>query len=319
MSRTIILVALWSLVGCVVSDEPSSIVVQTVLTANGVNPNGVNPNGVNPNGVNPNGVNPNGVNPNGVNPNGVNPNVVTLNGVNPNGVNPNGSLIGVSGSGAPLTGSEYVGTTWTGNLSNGATVVLRIDEALQLTGVNTDVWAYQISVSADGAFRPLCVSSAGVPGLAVTVPGTWNLAQGVPGGGAYNPTFSQFTVACRGSAIAKCVELGYKPWTGRTREVASCVRALRADYCGDGTPYTVDGTLVNIFDADGLQTDDVDWEPEAEWTPDGARCVSKKKETRFHQALRAMPSCFPHAVKPEKSCGTEFGDGAVLITELTPQ
>jgi hypothetical protein len=314
MSRTIILVASCSLASCVVSEAPLAHIEQTVLS-----PNGVNPNGVNPNGVNPNGVNPNGVNPNGVNPNGVNPNVVTLNGVNPNGVNPNGSQIGVAGSGAPLVGSEHVGTTWTGNLSNGATVVLRIDEAQQLAAANTDVWAYQISVSADGTFRPLCMTADGDPSFAVTVPGTWNVAQGVPGGGAYHPTTSQFTVACRGSAIAKCVELGYKPWTGHVREVASCVRALRADFCGDGTPYTVNGTLVNIFDAEGLQTDDVDWVPEAEWTPDGARCVSKRKAARFAQTLQVMPSCFPHALKPEKSCGDGFDDGAVLITELAPQ
>jgi hypothetical protein len=314
MSRTIILVASWSIVGCVVSEEPFTPVSQTVLT-----PNGVNPNGVNPNGVNPNGVNPNGVNPNGVNPNGVNPNVITLNGVNPNGVNPNGSLIGVAGSGAPLTGTDHVGTTWTGNLSSGATAVLRIEEAMQLAGTNTDVWAYRMSVSVDGVFRPLCVSPAGDPNFAITVPGTWNLAQGVPGGGAYHPTTSQFTVACRGSAIAKCVELGYKPWTGHAPEVATCVRALRADYCGDGTPYTVDGTLVNIFDAEGIQTDDAAWEPEAEWTPDGARCVSKQKETRFAQALGVKPTCFPHALKPEKSCGTEFVGGTLIITELSPR
>jgi hypothetical protein len=272
-----------------------------------------------PNDVNPNDVNPNGLNPNGLTPNDVNPNGITLNDVNPNGVDPSGSLIGVARDAAPLSGAEYVGTTWTGNLSNGATVAIRVDEALQLSGENSDVWAYRMSVSADGTFRPLCVSATGAPRFAVTVPGTWNLAQGVPGGGSYHPTTSQFTVACRGSVIAKCVELGYKPWIGHTREVASCVRALRADYCGDGTPHTVTGTLVNIFDAEGLQTDGADWVPEAEWTPDGARCVSTKKATRFEQTVDVKPSCFPHALKPQKLCGVEFDSGAVLITELAPR
>jgi hypothetical protein len=294
MSRILILVASCSLVGCVVSESPLAHVEQTVVSPNDINPNGITLNDINPNGV-------------------------TLNDINPNGEDSSGALISVTSDAAPLTGAEYVGTTWTGNLSNGATVVLRIDEALQLSGANTDVWAYGISVSVDGTFRPLCVSATGAPRLAVTAPGTWNLAQGVPGGGAYNPTTSQFTVACRGSVIAKCVELGYKPWTGHVREVASCVRALRADYCGDGTPYTVTGTLVNIFDAEGVQADDVDWVPEAEWTPDGARCVSTKKATRFEQRLHVKPSCFPHALKPEKSCGDGFDDGAVLITELAPR
>ena len=28
----------------------------------------------------------------------------------------------------------------------------------------------------------------------------------------------------------------------------ACIRLLRADYCGDGRPFTRDGTLVDIYD-----------------------------------------------------------------------
>jgi ADYC domain len=314
MSRTLALVALWSTGGCVVGEDTRAHVDQAVLTQNGVSPNGVSPNGVSPNGVSPNGVSPNGVSPNGVSPNGV-----SLNGVSPNGVSPNGTPLGIAGTGAPLSGAELVGSTWTGLLSNGATVALRIDAAAQLTGGNADLWSYRMSVSADGTWRPLCVDTTGTPSFAESVPGTWNLAQGVPGGGSYLPSADDFTLACRGSAIAKCVELGYKPWTGHEAELETCVRALRGDYCGDGTPYTVDGTLVNLFDAEGIQTDDVDWEPEAEWTPEGARCISKKKQTRFDQVAHQRPSCFPDALASEKSCGTGFTAGALIITELVPR
>jgi len=170
-----------------------------------------------------------------------------------------------------------------------------------------------------GAFRPLCVDAAGAPAFAVSVSGTWNLAEGVPGGGAYHAGTADFTIACRGSAIAKCVELGYKPWNGVVPQLASCVRALRADYCGDGTPHTVNGTMVNIYDNLGIQDDAVDWAPEAEWTPDGATCVSKKKATRFDQVTNERPSCYPHTLKPENSCGTGFSGGAAIITELAPR
>jgi hypothetical protein len=113
--------------------------------------------------------------------------------------------------------------------------------------------------------------------------------------------------------------MGFKPWTGNTRELASCVRALRADYCGDGTPHTVDGTLVNIFDAEGIQADSENWTPEAEWTPDGARCISQAQNTRFYQAAHDTPTCFQHTLQPQKLCGTGFSAETALITELRPR
>jgi hypothetical protein len=237
----------------------------------------------------------------------------------PNGIMPNGTVIGVSGTGAPLSGAGLVGSTWTGHLSDGTNLTIRVDQAQQLAGDNTDVWSYQLSGLVAGAFQPLCVDAAGAPSFAVSVSGTWNLAEGVPGGGAYHADTADFTIACRGSAIAKCVELGYKPWSGIVPQLASCVRALRADYCGDGTPHTVNGTMVNIYDNLGIQDDAVEWVPEAEWTPDGATCVSTKKATRFDQVANERPSCYPHALKQEKSCGTGFSGGAAIITELAPR
>jgi len=273
-----------------------------------------------PNGPDENGMIPFSLSPNGVSLNSLSPNGTSLNSLSPNGISANGAPISIAVSGPPLSGTALVGSRWTGNVSDGTTVALRIDEAMQGTGANTDVWSYRWSVSAaDGAWQPLCVDTAGHPLFADAAPGIWNLAQGVPGGGAYHPESSEFTLACRGSAIAKCVELGYKPWSGFERELAACTRAMRADYCGDGTPFTVTGTIINIFDDAGIQPDGVDWTPEAAWSPDGALCVSKKKDTRFDRIVHRMPSCYPHAVKPEKSCGTGFSEGAAIITELPPE
>jgi hypothetical protein len=310
---------LWIISGCIVNEDILAVANDSVVSPNGISPNGISPNGISPNGISPNGISPNGISPNGISPNEISANGVTLNGISPNGISPNGTPIGVAVAGAPLAGTELVGSTWTGLLSSGANVALRIDEAMQGTGTNADVWSYKISVSADGTWRPLCLDPSGAAMFADSVGGTWNLAQGVAGGGSYHPEATEFTLACRGSAIAKCVELGYKPWTGHAPELATCVRALRGDYCGDGTPYTVTGTLVNIYDHAGVQLDTVDWVPEAEWTPDGATCVSKKKNARFWQVAGVRPSCYPHALKPQNSCGTGFSEGAVIITELAPQ
>jgi ADYC domain len=272
-----------------------------------------------PNGPDLNGILLFSLPPNGISLNNLTFNGISLNSLPPNGISANGMPINVAVMGPPLSGADLVGSTWTGNLSDGTTAALRIDAAMQLTGANSDMWSYRWSVSADGAWQPLCVARDGHAEFADATSGTWNLAQGVPGGGAYHPETSEFTIACRGSAIAKCLELGYKPWDGFEREIAACTRAMRADYCGIGTPFTVSGIIINIFDDVGIQPDAVDWVPEAEWGPDGAQCVSNKKQTRFYQVVHETPPCFPHALKPKNSCGTEFSEGAAIITELAPQ
>lgn len=288
---------MWFVGGCVVHGahiDDESVTVQDSLSPNSLSPNSLSPNSLSPNGA-------------------------SLNSLSPNGISGNGTPISIAVAGPPLTGAGVVGSSWTGNYSDGTTTTLRIDAAMQGSGANSDVWSYRWSIEVAGVWHPLCVDAAGAPGFADATAGSWNLAQGVPGGGSYHPETSQFTLACRGSAIAKCVELGYKPWDGLASEIQTCVRAMRADYCGDGTGFTVTGTLINIFDDLGLQRDTLPWIPEAAWGPGGALCVSKKKDTRFDRVAHRTPPCFPHSVKPEKSCGTEFREGAAIITELAPQ
>jgi hypothetical protein len=86
--------------------------------------------------------------------------------------------------------------------------------------------------------------------------------------------------------------MGYKP--GRELKGKSlwdyhqaCVRALRADYGGDGDGYTRDGTLIDIFDRLGIQSPEADpRDPalrfEAAWGADGAVCV---RRTRLPEIL----------------------------------
>jgi hypothetical protein len=112
--------------------------------------------------------------------------------------------------------------------------------------------------------------------------------------------------ACVNGAIGKCVvAVGYRPWKSGAQECFSsdpadcwtptlemhheaCVRMIRADYCGDGQTHTLDGIQVDIWDNAGVQqqlpySDDdalyraglaVPFGYEAEWTPNGARCIS---------------------------------------------
>jgi hypothetical protein len=298
MSRTLILITSLLIASCAVSEDASSYLDQAMISPNGRSANGVAPAMISPNG-------------------GSSGSTLRLSSVRPTGLRANGTPITIAGTGAPFAGAGLVGTTWTGNVSDGTTVALRIDEAAP--GSGAEAWAYRVSASFDGTWHPLCVNAAGVTGFADSVRGSWNLAEGVAGGGAYHAATSEFTIACRGSAIAKCVELGYQPWTGHNTELASCVRALRGDYCGDGTPFTVDGTLVNIYDQGGIVPDGIAWVPEAEWTPDGARCVSTRTAARFSQAVHDKPWCYPTTLKASSTCGSGFSGNVAIITELAPQ
>jgi hypothetical protein len=253
--------------------------------------------------------------------NGVSLNGVSLNGVSLNGVSLNGtSLSGValaagSTSGPPLSGTKFVGSTWNATAYDGTAVKLRIDSALAGSAPNPDLWFYGMSYQTTAGWQPLCgLDSANQPILAVSVAGVW--AQTASDAAHYAASTSQFTLACRGKTIAKCVELGYKPYKGYTSQLASCVRLLRGDFCGDGLSYTTDGNAVNLYDNVGVQADTQAWSPEAEWTPDGARCVNSNNDARFQLVLAKDPKCLKKS--ETATCGATFGAGAVLIDELSP-
>jgi ADYC domain len=111
------------------------------------------------------------------------------------------------------------------------------------------------------------------------------LAGAITSDGHYEPARGKILLTCTSGAEGKCIRFGYKPW-GFGPEGASlapyyeaCVRLVRADYCGDGTGHTHDGTPIDIFDTINIQRD----EPapgmtfEAAWGPDGAVCVRRTR------------------------------------------
>jgi ADYC domain/Pentapeptide repeats (8 copies) len=266
----------------------------------------------------------NGVSLNGVSLNGVSLNGVSLNGVSLNGVSINGtSLTGVTMTAStttttttPLSGTAIVGSTWTGTTTSTTvpTIKLRIDSALQGTGTNADLWFYGISYQTSTGWSPLCgLDGTGAPLMATSVAGQWKSS--TIDSARYAASTTYFTVACRTKTVAKCVEMGYKTFKGRTDQLTSCVRLLRGDFCGNGKAYTLDGTLLNLYDNVGIQADTEAWTPEAEWTPTGARCINTNKSQRFDLILQKDPNCIRAKTS---TCGTTFAQGAVLIDELSP-
>jgi hypothetical protein len=206
-----------------------------------------------------------------------------------------------------------VGSTWNATAANGAAVKLRIDGATPGTMSNSDLWFYKVSYQTSTTWSPLCgLDAASQPILAVTTAGVWSAT--AADAALYGASTTQFTFACRGKTVAKCVELGYKTYKGYSTQLATCVRLLRGDFCGTGQAYTVDGTTLNLYDNVGVQLDTQAWSPEAEWTPSGARCVNSQNNARFSLAVSKDPKCVKSI--ETATCGTTFANGAVLIDEL---
>jgi hypothetical protein len=267
-----------------------------------------------------NGMSLNGMSLNGMSLNGMSLNGMSLNGTSLSGVTVSGSeLSGTNSTGQRLTGTGLVGAQMNGQLASGGTLKLRIDSALTLAAPNTDVWAYGVSYQSGTSWLPLCGTSGGAQVLAIPLTGTWNYGSNVTGGGSWTNSSTAFTLGCRGAALAKCVELGYKPWrtlgsTALRNHHQACTRAIRADYCGNGKSYTADGTQINIYDNVGLQADaSASWPIDAEWVPTGARCIHNARSWASGQGI---PACL--LLKSLGICG-KFTSGTLIINEYRKQ
>ena len=259
---------------------------------------------------------------------------VELSGASLSGVKLAGSLDGselvaTAPDGGEISGCQMAGVVLQGAVvddwgQNQGTIPLTIVAALQDSDPdNTDVWFYDVTYpTGQNESDPLCGTyTDGGDVLAVALSGTWNYGEGY-GGGDHIDSNSEFTLACDGDALFKCaVDLGYKPWSTDTNGASlstfheACTRTLRADYCGDGTPHTIDGTLIDIYDNVGVQADtDSDWEFEAEWDAAGATCVH---HLRIGDASDI--SCNGRYL-PSKDCGdpAHFNTGTLLMDRHNP-
>lgn len=293
------------------------------------------------NGSELNGVHMNGPEFNGVHMNGVSLNGVILRGDEPLSVHLEGEeLMAARGDGTSIAGMQLVGAEFSGALSDGSTVPVRIAAIGFAPAPNTDLYAYQVEYSSpDGSgWQPLCgLDAAGLPIAAFPVKGMWDERQNVPGGGSHIAAPGWFSFACRGAAIAKCIEWGYRPWRSvaqcdrwTCRQVSletyhqACTRMVRADYCGNGHPWTINGRSINVYDGLKVQTDTEAWLFEAEWRGDGARCLSNQRVIQLQANLgtlgvTSLPECILSRV--DAGCGqtSHFGTGTLLMSEYQTQ
>ena len=218
--------------------------------------------------------------------------------------------------------ASAIGAEITGKLASGQDVTLRLEGQETFTSANgKSLRRYTIGFTIPGSneVAHVCGLDAGQPVKAIPLSGWWDYSQGTPTGGSKTNDPSHITFACHGYALYKCVDHGYRPWDKNKKKQAeaweyhqTCTRMIRADYCGDGEPWTVNGTIINLYDNIGIQNDTESWPIEAEWSPDGARCLS-------HQRLQNLPSSPQCAFElPHATCGAPPSWGDTLLVSEAP-
>lgn len=221
--------------------------------------------------------------------NGIRQNGIRQNGIRQNGIRQNSN--GLEGT------DEETGITISGAGYTGATMEAVLGDASELSVTIASVSDSDVPGMFTYVIEANGTNVCGASGAkAVLLPGSWDYLTAT-----HVADEDHFTVACRGAAIAKCAEWGYRQWDHwtedngtNTQEVSfrafhqACVRMVRADYCGDGVPHTETGTVIDVWDAAGLQeeTPGNTLPLEAEWTPSGAACVKHVRWT----ATAAAPS-----------------------------
>jgi hypothetical protein len=186
--------------------------------------------------------------------------------------------------GRVLASRDLVGAVLDATDEMGRTIRVRLDAVTRdPSDRDGDISLHRFSVpdAATGSWRDFCT-----PGPDGTVAG-FPLAGSWTKDGRHERAGSGFTITCTSGAVGKCVRMGYKPWRTLNGESLwdyhqACVRAVRADYGGDGTGYTRNGTLIDISDRLGIQRTEPDprgraLEFEAAWGPDGAICVRRTR------------------------------------------
>jgi hypothetical protein len=153
-------------------------------------------------------------------------------------------------------------------------------------------------------WQNLCQASGNYEAKAIALQGSWDST------GAYREGKNQVTFSCASGALAKCVRFGYKPWktlNGRSlRDYhQACVRMVRADYCGDGTAHTHEGTPINIYDRLGVQQPDVlpEMRFEAAWGVDGAEYIN---HVRWPQSLAYVKRACPLRLANERNKANQY-------------
>jgi hypothetical protein len=178
----------------------------------------------------------------------------------------------------------------------GKPLVIRIDAVAK--DAKSAATLHTVTVrDASGVFTPYCEPDADGRRAAFPIAGR------ASADGLLLADASRFELVCTSGAQGKCVRLGYTPWQ-RLDVFNACVRMIRADYCGDGSSTTRDGTQIDVYDDPGVQRAEADaaMSFEAGWTPEGAVCVQHPRIPENTSLEKIASSCKRLAGKTGDAC-----------------
>ncbi|MEM9457582.1 MAG: ADYC domain-containing protein [Myxococcota bacterium] len=324
--------ALTLISGCLVEDDGGELLPDVIeydgsglVTFRDVADNGVVGNGFRWNGFRWNGFRWNGFRWNGFRWNGVRWNGGTVTNVRYDASTGSLAADDTTSSTVDLTPADEVVAE--GDHTDGTESETKITQVEEVTGGAHDYQFQRVQtrilVSAPsnwGPWEEACVDGAGDPVKAILLKGDWSSPgyARISGVEADQAT----TWACRGAALAKCVEWGYHPeglhsGTSLADHHQACTRLVRADYCGDGEHHTENGTLIDVEDSLGIQTHSTVWGIEAAWGANGALCLNDPRKTYWSRA-EALDGC---ANVPRCDTETEqhwWDEGALFVTRNQP-
>jgi len=182
--------------------------------------------------------------------------------------------------GGYLPDAKLKGARLVGHDDIGRALTYRIDSIVAYHDSLVALTLYGFSTpDSTGRWVPACQADRMGRKLGLALPGYFDLS------GSYIAD-SSFTIACTGGAAGKCILFGYGPWvraadgTSMRPTFQSCMRMVRADYCGDGVPHTRNGTTIDMWDPKGVQSDSTrlsGFTFEASWAPDGAVWLNRTR------------------------------------------
>ncbi len=198
------------------------------------------------------------------------------------------------------------------------------------TGVKAEdaVWLHSLSVEEEnGVWGPLCERGPDGREQAIPIAGRFLEKEGRFSVG----TPSSYELACTSGAMGKCIRFGFHPWLtpadkasapSKLNRYNTCIRAIRADYGGDGASATKNGTLIDLYNEPGVTSSGADSHMsfEAGWTESGAVCVHHPR-VRENVTLADVEARWPRlAGKTGATCTEDVARslGAVFFNRSVP-
>ncbi len=270
--------------------------VDEAMTFRAMVDNGINANGLLLNGLRLNGLRLNGLRLNGLRLNGISLGVAPISNLK---VTTGSLLSALDGSNNQTkVGAQLANMVFDMDVDTGGgptTSRLKIANVAQ-SSVQSDVYFYDIKTEVStNVWQSACTDAAGNPVEAIALKKHWNINTA-----KREDIDDAITWACRGAALAKAVEWGYRPWAthgGVSLEDyhAAAVHMIRGDYCGTGDPHTANGNSIDVSDNRGIQVAETNWPVEAKWGPDGAVCLNTPRKL-YHPrntipCANALPTC----------------------------